>query len=57
MSALLHKDCAALHIDAAPAGGHVEGMTHTMQAVMLTKKGGPKVLQTVELPLPTPGPG
>jgi NADPH2:quinone reductase len=29
----------------------------TMQAVMLTRKGGPEVLQTVELPLPEPGPG
>jgi NADPH2:quinone reductase len=29
----------------------------TMQAVMLTKKGGPDVLETVELPLPEPGPG
>lgn len=32
-------------------------MTNTMQAVMLTKKGGPEVLQTVELPMPLPGPG
>lgn len=29
----------------------------TMQAVMLTKKGGPDVLVTMELPLPEPGPG
>jgi NADPH:quinone reductase-like Zn-dependent oxidoreductase len=29
----------------------------TMQAVMLTKKGDPDVLQVVELPLPEPGPG
>ena len=29
----------------------------TMQAVMLTKKGGPDVLETVELPMPEPGPG
>jgi NADPH2:quinone reductase len=29
----------------------------TMQAVMLTRKGGPDVLETVELPLPEPGPG
>jgi NADPH:quinone reductase len=29
----------------------------TMQAVMLTKKGSPEVLVTVELPLPEPGPG
>jgi NADPH2:quinone reductase len=29
----------------------------TMQAVMLTKKGGPEVLETVDLPLPVPGPG
>jgi len=29
----------------------------TMQAVMLTKKGGPEVLETVELPLPEPSPG
>jgi NADPH:quinone reductase-like Zn-dependent oxidoreductase len=28
-----------------------------MQAVMLTKKGGPEVLKMVELPLPEPGPG
>jgi NADPH2:quinone reductase len=28
----------------------------TMQAVMLTRKGGPEVLETVELPLPEPGP-
>lgn len=28
-----------------------------MQAVMLTKKGGPEVLETVELPTPEPGPG
>ncbi len=27
-----------------------------MQAVMLTRKGGPEVLETVELPLPEPGP-
>jgi NADPH2:quinone reductase len=29
----------------------------TMQAVMLTKKGGPEVLEVVELPLPEPGAG
>jgi NADPH:quinone reductase-like Zn-dependent oxidoreductase len=29
----------------------------TIQAVMLTKKGDPDVLQVVELPLPEPGPG
>ena len=29
----------------------------TMQAVMLTRKGGPEVLETVEVPLPEPGPG
>jgi NADPH2:quinone reductase len=29
----------------------------TMHAVMLTKKGGPDVLETVELPLPEPGSG
>ena len=29
----------------------------TMQAVMLTRKGGPEVLEVVELPLPEPGPG
>lgn len=29
----------------------------TMQAVMLTRKGDPDVLQVVELPLPAPGPG
>jgi NADPH2:quinone reductase len=29
----------------------------TMQAVMLTKKGGPEVLEKVELPLPEPRPG
>jgi NADPH2:quinone reductase len=29
----------------------------TMRAVMLTRKGGPEVLETVELPLPEPGPG
>ena len=29
----------------------------TMMAVMLTKKGGPEVLERVELPLPEPGPG
>ncbi|MCU0695466.1 MAG: zinc-binding dehydrogenase [Myxococcaceae bacterium] len=29
----------------------------TLRAVMLTKKGGPEVLETVELPLPAPGPG
>jgi NADPH:quinone reductase len=28
-----------------------------MQAVMLTGKGGPEVLETVELPMPEPGPG
>ncbi len=28
-----------------------------LQAVMLTRKGGPEVLETVELPLPEPGPG
>ncbi len=28
-----------------------------MQAVMLTRKGGPEVLETVELPMPEPGPG
>lgn len=28
-----------------------------MQAVMLTKKGGPEVLEKVDLPLPEPGPG
>lgn len=28
-----------------------------MHAVMLTKKGGPEVLEKVELPLPEPGPG
>ena len=30
---------------------------NSMQAVMLTRKGGPEVLETVELPLPVPGPG
>lgn len=30
---------------------------NTMQAVILTRKGGPDVLETVELPMPTPGPG
>lgn len=29
----------------------------TMQAVMLTRKGGPEVLELVELPIPEPGPG
>lgn len=29
----------------------------SMQAVMLTKKGGPEVLEAVEMPLPEPGPG
>lgn len=29
----------------------------TMQAVMLTRKGGPEVLEVVELPVPEPGPG
>lgn len=29
----------------------------TMQAVMLTRKGGPDVLEVMELPLPEPGPG
>jgi NADPH:quinone reductase len=29
----------------------------TYRAVMLTKKGGPEVLQVVELPLQEPGPG
>lgn len=29
----------------------------TMHAVMLTRKGGPEVLEQVELPLPEPGPG
>ena len=29
----------------------------TMQAVMQTRKGGPEVLETVELPMPEPGPG
>jgi len=29
----------------------------TMRAVMLTRKGGPEVLERVELPLPQPGPG
>jgi NADPH:quinone reductase len=29
----------------------------TMQAVKLTKKGGPEVLERFELPLPEPGPG
>jgi D-arabinose 1-dehydrogenase-like Zn-dependent alcohol dehydrogenase len=29
----------------------------TYRAVMLTRKGGPEVLQVVELPLPEPGPG
>lgn len=28
-----------------------------MQAVMLTRKGGPEALETMELPLPDPGPG
>lgn len=32
-------------------------MTRVMQAIMLTRKGGPEVLQRVELPLPEPGPG
>lgn len=32
-------------------------MTNTMQAVMLTKKGDPGVLERVELPLPEPGRG
>jgi len=29
----------------------------TLQAVMLTRRGGPEVLERVELPLPAPGPG
>ena len=32
-------------------------MSATYRAVMLTKKGGPEVLQTVELPVEHPGPG
>lgn len=32
-------------------------MTTTYRAVMLTKKGGPEVLETIELPVPEPGPG
>ena len=32
-------------------------MTKTMQAVMLTRRGGPEVLEVVEVPLPEPGPG
>ena len=32
-------------------------MAGTYRAVMLTKKGGPEVLQVVELPVETPGPG
>jgi NADPH:quinone reductase len=32
-------------------------MTNTYRAVMVTKKGGPEVLQVVELPIEHPGPG
>lgn len=32
-------------------------MTETYRATMLTKKGGPEVLEVQELPLPIPGPG
>src|SRR5580704_9917 len=32
-------------------------MAATYRAVMLTKKGGPEVLQVVELPIEPPGPG
>src|SRR5271154_1685272 len=32
-------------------------MATTYRAVMLTKKGGPEVLQVVELPVEPPGPG
>src|ERR1035437_859541 len=32
-------------------------MAEKYQAVMLTKKGGPEVLQVVELPIELPGPG
>ena len=32
-------------------------MATTYRAVMLTKKGGPEVLQIVELPIEQPGPG
>lgn len=32
-------------------------MTQVMQAIQLTRKGGPEVLQRIELPLPEPGPG
>ena len=32
-------------------------MAETYRAVMLTKKGGPEVLQIVELPIEAPGPG
>jgi NADPH2:quinone reductase len=32
-------------------------MTATYRAVMLTKKGGPEMLQTVQLPVEDPGPG
>ena len=32
-------------------------MTEKYRAVMLTKKGGPEVLQVVELPVEAPGPG
>ena len=32
-------------------------MAETYRAVMLTKAGGPEVLQVVELPVESPGPG
>jgi NADPH:quinone reductase len=35
----------------------IGGMAETYRAVMLTKKGGPEVLQVVELPIEPPGPG
>lgn len=44
-------------MDGTQGRQHLAGMNETMQAVMLSRKGGPEVLETVELPLPLPGPG
>jgi NADPH:quinone reductase len=47
----------AISAHARVTGATVLCMTATYRAVMLTKKGGPEVLQIVELPIEPPGPG
>jgi NADPH2:quinone reductase len=54
--AFSHRGVATFPLSRGPGGAHRRGMT-TYRAIMLTKKGGPEVLQPVDVPLTEPGPG